>query len=95
MGCTEATVKTSVYRPRNPHSSPLYQFVKKHYEELAISGVVHRRVEEQVLNRTLEPFAMDLWHNEISHWIPDNISCSKIEKITYFGGLYQKVVGTR
>jgi len=54
----------------------------------------HRYLMQPIL-RTLEPFAMDLWHNEISHWIPDNISCSKIEKTTYFGGLYQKVVVTR
>ncbi len=54
MGCMEATAKTSVYRPRNPHSSPLYQCVQKHYEELVGSGVVHRRVEEQVLNRFID-----------------------------------------
>lgn len=54
MGCTEATAKTSVYRQRNPHSSPLYQCVRKHYEGLARSGVVHRRVEEQVLDRFID-----------------------------------------
>ena len=54
MGSTEATAKTSVYRPRNSHSSPLYRCVRQHNEELAISGVVHRRVEEQVLNRFID-----------------------------------------
>ncbi len=54
MGCTEATAKTNVYRPRNPHTSPLYQCVEKHYEDLIESGLVHRRVEEQVLNRFID-----------------------------------------
>lgn len=54
MGCTEATAKTNVYRPRNSHTSPLYQCVEKHYENLTESGLVHRRVEEQVLNRFID-----------------------------------------
>ena len=54
MGCTEATAKTSVYRPSNPHSSPLYQCVRKHYEEVVGLGVVHRRVEEQALTRFID-----------------------------------------
>ncbi len=45
--------------------------------------------------RTLEPFALDLWKNEISDWLPDDIQPRKIEKETYFGDLYQKVVITR
>ena len=49
MGCTEATTKTGVYRPRSPHFSPLYQGVRKHYEKLLESGVVRRRAEGQVL----------------------------------------------
>jgi ubiquinone/menaquinone biosynthesis C-methylase UbiE len=44
---------------------------------------------------TLEPFAMDLWRGEISDWLPSAIQISKVEKQTYFGGLYQKVVITR
>lgn len=44
---------------------------------------------------TLEPFAMDLWRGEIADWLPANIVISRIEKQTYFGGLYQKVVITR
>ena len=44
---------------------------------------------------TLEPFAMDLWRRDIADWLPDSIhSTAKIEKQTYFGGLYQKVVIT-
>lgn len=44
---------------------------------------------------TLEPFAMDLWRGEIADWLPENIAISQIEKQTYFGGLYQKVIITR
>lgn len=43
--------------------------------------------------KTLEPFAMDLWHHDLINWIPKQFLPSiKIEKHTYFGGLYQKVV---
>ena len=41
---------------------------------------------------SLEPFAMDLWRKEIAEWLPDQARSATIEKQTYFGGLYQKVV---
>jgi ubiquinone/menaquinone biosynthesis C-methylase UbiE len=44
---------------------------------------------------TLEPFAMDVWRGEIVDWLPSDIQVAKVEKQTYFGGLYQKVVITR
>jgi ubiquinone/menaquinone biosynthesis C-methylase UbiE len=45
---------------------------------------------------TLEPFAMDLWNNEIEQWLPPQEGhYSQLEKQTYFGGLYQKLVVTR
>jgi ubiquinone/menaquinone biosynthesis C-methylase UbiE len=44
---------------------------------------------------TLEPFAMDIWRNEITDWLPAGLQVTKVEKQTYFGGLYQKVVITR
>ena len=44
---------------------------------------------------TLEPFAMDVWNNEISSWLPEKEPVAKLEKKTYFGGLYQKVVITK
>ncbi len=44
---------------------------------------------------TLEPFAMDIWRNEITDWLPAGLAVAKVEKQTYFGGLYQKVVITR
>lgn len=45
--------------------------------------------------RGLEPFAMDLWDHEISDWLPAGHVPARIDKQTYFGGLYQKVVVTR
>lgn len=44
---------------------------------------------------TLEPFAMDLWNGEIVDWLPTDVTVARIDKQTYFGGLYQKVVITR
>jgi ubiquinone/menaquinone biosynthesis C-methylase UbiE len=41
----------------------------------------------------LEPFALDLWHHEISEWLPRR-SASRVRKESFFGGLYQKVVIT-
>jgi len=44
---------------------------------------------------SLEPFAMDLWRREITDWLPDEARDAVIDKQTFFGGLYQKVVITR
>ena len=44
---------------------------------------------------TLEPFAMDLWNGQIADWLPDGADVASLEKHTYFGGLYQKVVMTK
>ncbi len=41
---------------------------------------------------TLEPFAMDLWREEIIDWVPEDNQPKKIHKQTFFGELYQKVV---
>ncbi|HEU0201432.1 MAG TPA: rhodoquinone biosynthesis methyltransferase RquA [Burkholderiaceae bacterium] len=45
--------------------------------------------------RTLEPFAMDLWRNEVSDWFPAGIDVASVEKTTAFGGLYQLVIVTK
>ncbi len=39
----------------------------------------------------LEPFALDLWRNEVDAWLPARAH-SNLRKETFFGGLYQKVV---
>jgi ubiquinone/menaquinone biosynthesis C-methylase UbiE len=42
----------------------------------------------------LEPFAIDMWRGEIVDWLPAGMRPAKVEKLTYFGGLYQMVVIT-
>jgi len=42
----------------------------------------------------LEPFALDLWGNEIVRWLPA-AARGEWRKQSFFGGLYQKVVITR
>jgi len=54
----------------------------------------HRYIMRPILT-TLEPFALDLWNTEIADWVAEDFPAAKIEKTTYFGGLYQKVVMTR
>jgi ubiquinone/menaquinone biosynthesis C-methylase UbiE len=44
--------------------------------------------------RKLEPYAMDLWENEICAFMPPARKLASVEKKTYFGGLYQKLVLT-
>jgi ubiquinone/menaquinone biosynthesis C-methylase UbiE len=43
----------------------------------------------------LEPFAMDLWNGQIVDWLPTDAAVAKVEKKTFFAGLYQKVVLTK
>lgn len=45
--------------------------------------------------RTLEPFALDLWREEISAYLPTSADIAGLAKTTSFGGLYQKVVISR
>ena len=45
--------------------------------------------------KTLEPFAMDLWREEISMWLPRSEKGISIEKSTSFGGLYQRLILTK
>ncbi|MGH8734982.1 MAG: rhodoquinone biosynthesis methyltransferase RquA [Burkholderiales bacterium] len=45
--------------------------------------------------KTLEPFAMDLWRNEIADWFPAAVPIAHLAKTTSFGGLYQLVTLTR
>ena len=39
----------------------------------------------------LEPFALDLWRNDIVRWLPSDVTLG-IRRKTFFGGLYQEVV---
>ncbi len=40
----------------------------------------------------LEPYALDLWRNEVSHWLPKGLARRQVLKTTLFGGLYQRIV---
>ena len=40
----------------------------------------------------LEPFAMDMWREELPAFMPESINPGQIDSKFYFGGLYQKVV---
>lgn len=42
--------------------------------------------------RRLEPYAIDLWRDEVAAFLPPGAKPAKITKQTYFGGLYQKLV---
>lgn len=43
----------------------------------------------------LEPFALDLWREDIAEWLPDPVPAEHLRTERLFGGLYQKVVITR
>lgn len=45
--------------------------------------------------RKLEPYAMDLWQREVEDFLPAGTRPASIEKLTYYGGLYQKLVLVR
>ena len=40
----------------------------------------------------LEPFAMDLWREELPAFFPESVKPEQIDSEFYFGGLYQKIV---
>jgi ubiquinone/menaquinone biosynthesis C-methylase UbiE len=43
----------------------------------------------------LEPYAMDLWRQEIDAFLPEGVKPAAATKQIFFGGLYQKVVWIR
>lgn len=42
--------------------------------------------------RLLEPFALDIWNQRIEDWLPSSFIPADLNRETFFGGLYQKVV---
>jgi ubiquinone/menaquinone biosynthesis C-methylase UbiE len=46
------------------------------------------------LLRVLEPYALDLWENDIVTWLPTVARLGQVRKQTFYGGLYQKLVIT-
>lgn len=45
--------------------------------------------------KTLEPFAMDLWRNDLETWLPPDLPAARLSRHTCFGGLYQFIEITR
>lgn len=43
----------------------------------------------------LEPYALDLWRHDIAEFMPADEPARMLSKVTYFGGLYQKLVFVR
>lgn len=43
----------------------------------------------------LEPYALDLWRNDISSWLPEGVKVRVESRRRFFGGLYQLVVLVR
>jgi ubiquinone/menaquinone biosynthesis C-methylase UbiE len=50
-----------------------------------------KRLFGPILKR-LEPFALDLWHKQVSNWMPEPWANQPSARRTFFGGLYQEVV---
>lgn len=40
----------------------------------------------------LEPYALELWRQDITAWLPESASRARLSKKTCFGGLYQQIV---
>lgn len=49
----------------------------------------------QALLRKLEPYAHDLFSNELESFLPDDVQFASVRKDLFYGGLYQKLVLTR
>src|SRR5262249_15607365 len=43
----------------------------------------------------LEPFALDLWRQDVAAWLPALRADVRVERQSFFGGLYQKISVTR
>jgi len=52
-----------------------------------------RYLFEPVL-RLLEPYALDLWRHELTEWLPKGIPANHIQKLNFYGGLYQRLIIT-
>lgn len=49
------------------------------------------RLPMNLILRTLEPFALDLWRQDFETWLPEGFHPAAMEKRTLFGGLYQLI----
>lgn len=46
----------------------------------------------RLIFRRLEPYAIDLWRDDVAAFLPPDAKPTMLVKQTYFGGLYQKLV---
>jgi ubiquinone/menaquinone biosynthesis C-methylase UbiE len=53
------------------------------------------RLWQRLVFFLFEPFAMDMWQHELTHYFPEKVPYRIIGKTTYFGSLYQKLVITK
>lgn len=53
------------------------------------------RLWQRLIFFLFEPFATDMWHHELIHYFPVDVKYKILNKTTYFGGLYQKLVVTK
>ena len=45
--------------------------------------------------RVLEPFALDLWRDDIAKWMPQDWAPKRLQRKAFFGGLYQRILFDR
>ncbi len=53
------------------------------------------RLWQRLVFLLFEPFAIDMWHHELTHYFPSGGKYRVTGKTTYFGSLYQKLVITK
>lgn len=53
------------------------------------------RLFMRLLLTRLEPFALDLWEHDVKQWLAQDVAEEQIERRTFFGGLYQRIVINR
>lgn len=56
-----------------------------HPLRLLMMGILH----------ALEPYALDMWNHEITHWFPRGLAVKEMSQRTFFGDLYQLVEVTK
>jgi ubiquinone/menaquinone biosynthesis C-methylase UbiE len=49
----------------------------------------------RLIFKRLEPYAIDLWRHEVADFMPADTRPAAVDKRTWFGGLYQRLVFTR
>ncbi|MCL1886453.1 MAG: rhodoquinone biosynthesis methyltransferase RquA [Betaproteobacteria bacterium] len=53
------------------------------------------RLWQRLVFLLFEPFAMDMWRHELTHYFPSDVKYKITGKTTYFGNLYQKLIVTK